>query len=201
MRRGTTAAPVAAMAAAAALVLAGCTPGSGPSPTAPVSSAPPVTATPPSTPTPTESVAPETVAPERPAEMDDISVEGAEATARYFLELYPYVYATGDLEEWESLSHPECKFCASVAEDVVQAASSGHTSRGGMFSIELARAVKVSDDLYSVDFEVVQGASETFDVEGKRVGESGESTGLVNVLLIPEASAWAVRGVELEQRT
>ena len=39
------------------------------------------------------------------------------AVAEYFVLLYPYVYATGDLAEWNALSDPDCKFCASVVDN------------------------------------------------------------------------------------
>ena len=42
-------------------------------------------------------------APERPENMDEDSPEGAVATGSYFVQLYPYVYATGDLEQWSGL--------------------------------------------------------------------------------------------------
>ena len=42
-------------------------------------------------------------APEKPENMDENSSEGAIATATYFVQLYPYVYATGDLEQWKSM--------------------------------------------------------------------------------------------------
>lgn len=59
-------------------------------------------------PTPTETGP---VKPERPAAMDQQDGEGAAAAAEYFLELYPYVMATGDTAEWEAMAHEACGFC------------------------------------------------------------------------------------------
>ena len=56
--------------------------------------------------------------PERPAGMDEFTVEGAAATAEYFMSLYPYVYATGDLEPWRDMTTEACVFCQSVVDKV-----------------------------------------------------------------------------------
>ena len=57
-------------------------------------------------------------APQKPENMDENSSEGAIATATYFVQLYPYVYATGDLEQWKSMSRQDCLFCNSVITNV-----------------------------------------------------------------------------------
>ena len=76
--------------------------------------------TPTPSPTPTETpVVDVTVKPERPAALDEPpSVEGAVAVAEYFLLLFPYVNATGDLSDWSALSHADCIYCTNVAARV-----------------------------------------------------------------------------------
>ena len=64
-------------------------------------------------------------APEKPENMDENSSEGAIATATYFVQLYPYVYATGDLEQWKSMSRQDCLFCNSVITNVKELHESG----------------------------------------------------------------------------
>jgi len=63
--------------------------------------------------------------PERPAGMDEFTVEGAAAAGGYFLLLFPYVYATGDLSDWQAMSDPECVFCNNVINGVTNMHSSG----------------------------------------------------------------------------
>ena len=63
--------------------------------------------------------------PERPAGMDEFTIEGAVATGEHYLSLYPYMYATGDLSEWQAMSTPECIFCNNVINDVTELHSSG----------------------------------------------------------------------------
>ena len=64
-------------------------------------------------------------APQKPENMDENSSEGAIATATYFVQLYPYVYATGDLEQWKSMSWQDCLFCNSVITNVKELHESG----------------------------------------------------------------------------
>ena len=63
--------------------------------------------------------------PERPAGMDQDTPEGAIATAQYFLALYPYMHATGDLSDWQAMSTPECGFCNNVITKVTKLHAAG----------------------------------------------------------------------------
>lgn len=63
--------------------------------------------------------------PERPAGMDEFTVEGAVATGEYVLALYPYVYATGDLSDWQAMSDLECGFCNNVITKVTKLHDAG----------------------------------------------------------------------------
>ena len=64
--------------------------------------------------------------PQRPAEADQHDLTGAIAAADYFITLYPYVYATGDLTAFRAMSDATCKFCDSVITN----ATSMHTAGG-----------------------------------------------------------------------
>ena len=64
--------------------------------------------------------------PQRPAQADQHDLTGAIAAAQYFITLYPYVYATGDLTAFRAMSDATCKFCDSVITN----ATNMHTSGG-----------------------------------------------------------------------
>src|SRR5450759_3701477 len=122
----------AAAVALAVGVVAGCSGGGakpGPSATA-APSAPTASASPTASPTPDASVKPV-----RTAAMDQVSAAGAEAVAVYFLQLYPYIFASGDLTEWKALSHPECVYCASVLSGAEKMIEAGNRAEGGLVSI------------------------------------------------------------------
>ncbi len=176
--------------------LAGCTRDSvEPTPAPTVSSSP--TATP--SPTPTPTTPPEAIAPERPAAMDEISVDGAEAAATYFLQLYPYVYATRDLAEWSILSDPECIFCASVISNVEAQQESGTVNRGSLINLQEIEAREITrGSWFGVNATFVEGPSTELDQAGAVVSERAESTlNTVEFALTVKDGAWTVREVEV----
>ena len=63
--------------------------------------------------------------PSRLVGMDEQSPAGAQATAVYFLSLYPYAYTTGDLTTWKEMSEDDCVFCNSVITNVTDLHASG----------------------------------------------------------------------------
>ena len=179
-------------------VVAGCS-GSGakPGPSASTASSAP-TASP--TPTPTASPTPDaSVKLVRPAAMDQVNAAGAEAVAVYFLNLYPYVYATNDLTEWKALSHPECVFCKSVIDNVGKQVAAGHRSVGGLVSIESVSGVEVSDGFYSVQVAATQTPSIEYAPDGSRVDESPGSHSELKLVVLRSDSQWTVRGVQVDE--
>lgn len=117
------------MAVLALGTLAACTsndPGDPPTSSPHTASATPtLTPTPPPTPTP-EAATP----PERP-DMSTVDAEAAKDLAVYFLRLYPYVYATGDVTEWKAVSHPECIFCSASSPTWRRWSPLGSTGKAG----------------------------------------------------------------------
>jgi len=63
--------------------------------------------------------------PTRPPAMERDDREGAKAAAEYFLALYPYVFATGELSQWKAMSDPACQFCNGAADRVTELFDSG----------------------------------------------------------------------------
>jgi len=200
MRMGPTTSRRALVGAAAVAlvvgVVAGCSGGnakSGPSATT-APSAPTASVSPTASPTPDASVKPV-----RPAAMDQVNAAGAEAVAVYFLNLYPYVYATNDLTEWKALSHPECVFCKSVIDNVGKQVAAGHRSVGGLVSIESVSGVEVSDGFYSVQVAATQTPSIEYAPDGSRVDESPGSHSELKLVVLRSDSQWTVRGVQVDE--
>ena len=63
--------------------------------------------------------------PQRPAQADQHDLTGAIAAAQYFITLYPYVYATGDLTAFRTMSDATCKFCSTVTTKVTDMHTAG----------------------------------------------------------------------------
>ncbi|WP_369370322.1 DUF6318 family protein [Promicromonospora sp. Populi] len=159
---------------AAGLVLSACT---GPTPDPDASGS----AT--GDPTPTASASPSVSSslpakPERPAAMDRDDAEGAAVAAEYFIELYPYVMATGDTEEFEAMSHQACGFCEEALEQANEIDEEGWAYAGGESSLSVTQ-VYMRDEvtgIYPLDTEISQAPSritgpngdEIYSVESKR---------------------------------
>ncbi|GEK22917.1 DUF6318 family protein [Cellulomonas xylanilytica] len=180
---------------ALALTAAGCTDGT---PVAVETTTRP-TASPSSTPSPTPTVtAPVdvTVKPTRPAAMDEPpSVEGAVAVSEYFLLLYPYLYATGDVTDWSLLSHSECTFCANAETNAESMSVLGQRSEGGAFTLIESSGSEVTPGAwYAVKVDLVQEPSVSVNATGSVVEEFPETKRVhVDLAVVWEGGEWAVR--------
>lgn len=156
-------------------------------------------------PTPVVSASPSPTGPakpERPEAMNRKDAEGAAAAAEYFIELYPYVMATGDVEEFEAMSHRACGFCADALEQAERIEAHGYTYTGGDSDLSITEAYRRDGvtGIYPLDVEISQEASRITDSEGEaiysakgRVSESRVEMGtrdgqwiVVTVAPIPE---------------
>jgi hypothetical protein len=195
----------AALAATLPLVLAGCTgaPGpTGPGPTTARNHGTVATASPIS-PSPTEEK-PAVAAPERPVAMDRLDADGAVAAARYFVSLYPYVYATGDLAQWKAMSDPACIFCGSVINNVEKMKALGHTSKGPSVSITAVKNASTTPgrEVFTIELHLEQGPSIEFDSSGAVVSRVDKSKSL-NLVIADSHSGptWIVREISANEVT
>lgn len=196
-------------ALAGLLVLVGCTPAEGEE-TAP----PTVSETPaePTTPVTDEtgdddasggedssedpSQPPEVEAPERPAEMDEETVDGAIAAAKYFVELYPYIYATGDLAEWDALSDDGCEFCNNSRELALDLTDDGGYATGGaveVFSEEGGGPYE--NDVYAIQLGVRFDRSTFRYADGEREEHGEAERPEFRLSMLWRDGAWVVLGV------
>lgn len=162
-------------------LLGGCTGGSSaPDPTSGASST--GVASPSASPEPT--VVAE--APQWTDAMDQVSVDGALAVGQYFLELFPYVHSTGDTTTWRALSHPDCLFCADVADDAE------HPPEGGFddASVEI-------EPLDGVELEPGSSYSLTYTMRFVSESDPAGEVDAVTMIVIREDDRWLVRGVDV----
>ncbi|MCC2319528.1 DUF6318 family protein [Cellulomonas xiejunii] len=159
-------AQVAVVVVAIALATSGCA--TDADPTDDATSQPPVTATatPTLSPTPSPTVD-VTVPPVRPEAMATPSADGAAAAASYFISLYPYINATGDLAEWNALSSPECSFCSGITANVTDLHSRGHRNVGGAEILAASGTEVDAGRWYSARLHVRIDASVDLDAEGR----------------------------------
>ncbi len=89
--------------------------------------------------------------------MEREDAEGAAAAAEYFIELYPYVMATGDTEEFEAMSHRACGFCDDALEQAdADPLTKTRLGRAARFEAPCSRPTRGTSSLviYPLDFEV-----------------------------------------------
>ncbi|WP_147525028.1 DUF6318 family protein [Cellulomonas timonensis] len=154
-----------------------------------------VVATPTPTPTPSPTRSPK---PERPTAMDEVSVEGAIAAATYFVELYPYVYNTGDLAEWNALSHPECLTCTGIATKVEEMHGLGQRIEGAAISVADVSGVElIPGSSFSVEMQMTQGPTTVKDSAGNTQSEQLKSvTSKPLLIVVHESDRWLIRALE-----
>lgn len=112
------------------VVVTGC---SGTSPAAGPGTLPPVSATVGSTPTPPASPL---VAPvEKPALADEATEAGAEAFARYWMDVLNEAYVTLDPTELARISAPDCRTCTAYTTSMRRGAAVGERWEGGLNSV------------------------------------------------------------------
>jgi DNA-binding LacI/PurR family transcriptional regulator len=159
----------AGLAVVVGLTLSACT-GSTPEPevTAPSSGGP--------TPAVTASASPAPSAPakpKRPEAMKRDDAQGAAAAAEYFIELYPYVMATGDTEEFEAMSHRACEYCKGVLDNEAWLRKQRGTFEGGSTDAVLTETYQRDDltGIFPFDFATSQSAIWIHGPGGKQIDQ------------------------------
>jgi pilus assembly protein TadC len=126
--------------------------------------------------------------------MEREDAEGAAAAAEYFIELYPYVMATGDTEEFEAMSHRACGFCEQALRDADRIQARDQTFQGGRTEVDVLNKY-LRDDLtgvYPLDVEVRQAASKTLDSAGSVVAAARSQTSEHRVEVGRKNDRWVV---------
>ena len=194
------------------LVLGGCSGGSdaGPttspapavvSPTSGLTPGPVVTtpaATPATTPTAASSGAGKgPAAPVRPKGMDAKTAEGARKTALYFISLYPYVMATGDMKDFDALSvygKDACGFCNGSRSDVRKYQKKHWTYTGGQVKAKVVHTYAYDElfAVYPLDVQVDQKVAIIRDKTGKLVKREAANSTLDRVEVIRVGKGWKI---------
>ncbi|MGV8968134.1 MAG: DUF6318 family protein [Cellulomonas sp.] len=190
---------VAALLTALALALSACTGTAAPAPLASTTAGTVIPASP-TTPPPGPTPSPAPISPPaRPAAMDRNDTEGALAAMTYFIALYSYAYASGDLSEWQAMSDPECVFCAGLTTDVQGAVADGSTVVGGELTIISSEASAApAANIFRVDLTVSQTAYEAVDKSGT-ITSSGPGTKSASITAALEHDlTWIVRAATTE---
>ncbi|ROS79122.1 DUF6318 family protein [Cellulomonas sp. PhB143] len=141
--------------------------------------------------------------PDRPADMKRTDERGAAAAATYFLELYPYVMATGDTKEWDAMSYDDtCDFCVDASKKAIKLKDRNQHYIGGDVDIQTVDVLD-KDTLvkgYPVDLNYAQSAARITDSHGVRVDGSNATKGHIGVDVAYATTMWRVLAVSTADR-
>ena len=192
------AAPALGALALVALLLTGCTQ-PAPAPTDPGTTAEVTSSPSPSVAesSPAPSPTPVVVAPERPAAMDDDGYEGAQAGAKYFQLLDPYMMKTGDTAEWEAMSHKECSTCSNRLEQARTIAENGDVFEGGETTVRVLHTYEQDEPtgMWPLDVRVTTEEVTIFDPQREPVAEFDRVEYDVRMEMALRDGQWLVVGV------
>ncbi len=137
--------------------------------------------------------------PTRPAAMERDDIEGAKAAAEYFLALYPYVFATGDLDVWGEISLPECRFCSNVARRATELHNEGGFGLGGAIAYDDVRALPPDGEFehFRVGIKGYESPSSSHSATGEELESAAGGEVHYTVGVIHDGE-WRILGVVLE---
>ncbi|TDE95873.1 hypothetical protein EXU48_06325 [Occultella glacieicola] len=139
--------------------------------------------------------------PERPAAMDEGGADNASEVAEYFLRLYSYGYATGDVSTWEEIADAECEGCAWVADDIDDLHSEMGFVDGGELTFEDSQVLPVegSEETYRVEQVVTESELTYRYADGTSRSVDASTADVVQILQWREAR-WFVMAIDLVTR-
>jgi hypothetical protein len=132
--------------------------------------------------------------------MDRDDVAGAQAAARYFIELTPHAYATGDVADWRQLSDSQCMFCWSAIGAVEALHESGGHGVGPEITVLESYGTEPvpGNEYYSVDLLIEEGPSGELSDTGEELHRTAGGQRLLLYAIQFTSGGWRVRGVQVE---
>ncbi len=194
--------------ACAVLFVAGC--GGSTSTVDPTTPAPGATVsrTPAPAPTPTVTEIPSadefdaTVPPTRPRALDGPpSEENAKEVAIYFMSLSPYVFATGDFQEWNALSGESCKYCASTVAQVEDERGAGKQRTGNRLEMRDSQSVEMhqKNNQYIVGITMKEHEGQLLRADGTVEEDTNYVLDVrVELLVTWTGARWSIDGVDIK---
>ncbi|NCD18764.1 MAG: hypothetical protein EOL89_02095 [Actinobacteria bacterium] len=129
-----------------------------------------------------------------PPEMANNDAAGAEAAARYFIDVYGYTYISRDLRLFEDMAHTDCVFCNSVIAEVEEMIADGETQAGGLVSVDAVTSNEYHEDfgVHILEMETTQRPYVELDHLGKVIEESDGSSLNVSMIVQMKPDGWVV---------
>ncbi len=110
--------------------------------------------TPSEAPVPGPTIAPPPPRPVAPDTLDDPTPEGGLSAIRYFYDLYPYAYATGDIEGLKDVSGNACGYCMKLMDRIEKLHGDGGATSGLAVEVLSAEYDPKSSTPFYFEFQV-----------------------------------------------
>lgn len=138
-------------------------------------------------PTPTVTVTP----PEMPEQAKEESSEGATAFLQHYIAVLNYASATGDVEEFKRLSHPDCSGCDKYRDAFLEMYAAGGWMKGGEWTFTETRVrTRGSEVFVTTTMDLARSHyKETRDAEERA---SQPSQDVLTFALVRDEGAWKV---------
>lgn len=132
--------------------------------------------------------------PVMPREMANNDAAGAEAAARYFVDLINYSYANRDVEQFSSLVDEDCVFCEGVIDEVDRMLSEDVSREGGFLEVASGSSYEYFDatGAHFVTLEVREEAARFVDSDGAVLSQSVARSHMVDFVLSHADGVWTL---------
>jgi len=128
--------------------------------------------------------------------------DGAAAVSQYFIELYMYAVATGDLDEWRAMSADDCKMCNKVIAEVEQLVAEQHTVTTDSLEFPSVSGTEIAPGTsFSASLRVDQGPWTELDSSGGVVDTGPAVSADMYFALLWQGDSWLVRQVDVHEAT
>ncbi len=129
--------------------------------------------------------------------MDEESLEGAVAAGTYFMQLYPYVFATGDLSVWDEMRTEECSFCADISSKVETLHADDGSTTGGEIAIlnSSGGGPYGEGHHYLVQLDISEEPSVRISGDGSREEVVGGDYPEILISVLYTSDGWRIEGL------
>lgn len=147
---------------------------------------------------PNPAASPDLKPPPIPPEIEEKTLEGAEAAARYYIDAFNYGYAMRDSEPMKEISLPECETCQSHIELIETIEDNKQIFDGGFVELEAASDIFDNGNEIVMEFPSRQEPFVLLNPDGSIEGSSNGSRLITSVLAAYENTSWKIRATSHE---
>jgi len=148
---------------------------------------------------PNPAASPDLKPPPIPPEIEEKTLEGAEAAARYYIDVFNYGYSSYDTEPIESISLPDCETCAHHVEVIRNLKDQEQTFDGGNVEADSESSFYENGDRIVVELIVRQAPSKIVNVDGSVEKTNNAEHIVMWILANWQETGWKIGATDNEE--